>query len=259
MLAVLGVIVAPRRSGGDAAAQSLAVVHSPKQQTLSDGSTVTLRDGASISVDFTASQRRIVLQRGEALFEVQKDRARPFIVVANGVAVRAVGTAFSVQSAPGAVDVLVTEGVVSIGTAADGAAPANPTAAPEPGGSAGISRTEPVTVTAGNRVLVEPSAAARPLQPEAVLPDEIDRRLSWRAPRVEFSGMPLVEAVALLNREAAKRTATRLRIADSELNNERVSGVFRTDNLDAFLFLMETGFSIKVTRIGDSVVLRKAP
>lgn len=240
------------RAGPDA--QSRVVVHKPNQQRLTDGSVVTLREGAGIAVAFTELQRRVVLQRGEALFEVHKDPARPFVVVANGVAVRAVGTAFSVQAAHGAVDVLVTEGVVSIGPAAELSQ-----TSPQPPKTGSEPERKAVMVTAGNRVVIEPAASGLPVEPEAVLPAEIDRRLSWRSPRLEFAGMPLAEAVSLLNREAEGRTDMRLRIADVELNAVRVSGVFRTDNLDAFLVLIEAGFGIKVDRAGNVAVLSKAP
>jgi len=54
------------------------------------------------------------LVRGEAHFTVAKNPARPFIVEAGGVAVRAVGTAFDVRHADGAIEVLVTEGKVHV-------------------------------------------------------------------------------------------------------------------------------------------------
>lgn len=88
---------------------------------------------------------------------------------------------------------------------------------------------------------------------------EIDRRLSWRAHRVEFSGMPLADAVALLNREAVGRTSSRLRIADRDLDAMRVSGIFRTDSMDAFVLLMEAGFGVSVARVDETFVLSKAP
>ena len=54
------------------------------------GSRAELRDDARLSTEFTAGVRRVVLDRGEAHFEVQKDPARPFVVVAGRLEVRAV-------------------------------------------------------------------------------------------------------------------------------------------------------------------------
>ena len=61
------------------------------------------------------NRRGIDLIRGEALFDVTKDRKRPFVVTAGATQVRAVGTSFSVQLLPDQpVQVLVREGVVEI-------------------------------------------------------------------------------------------------------------------------------------------------
>ncbi|MCX6941829.1 MAG: FecR domain-containing protein, partial [Verrucomicrobia bacterium] len=86
----------------------------PATRVLADGTVVELNGAAVIVADFTASERRVRLERGEAYFTVMKDPARPFIVTAAGVAVRAVGTAFNVRLADTAVEVLVTEGQVRL-------------------------------------------------------------------------------------------------------------------------------------------------
>jgi len=236
------------------AMSSAAVLLKPNQRVLADGSTITLRDGADVFVGYSSTKRLVTLLKGEALFEVTKDQERPFIVSANGVEVRAVGTAFTVQFGSRTVDVLVTEGTVSIaGTPQSGAFAPNGSTAAEP------PTTEALTVSAGNRVVVTASVVPKPVEREAVPSIEIDQRLSWRAPRVEFSGMPLADAVALLNREALGRTTTKLHIADRELEPMRVSGIFRTDNMDAFVLLLEAGFGVKAERVGDTIVLNRVP
>jgi transmembrane sensor len=74
-----------------------AVVLVPPRQALPDGSFVELKGNARIAVEYTSNLRRVVLVQGEAYFSVQEDPARPFIVLAGEIEVRAVGTAFSVQ------------------------------------------------------------------------------------------------------------------------------------------------------------------
>ena len=64
---------------------------------LPDGSRVELKDGSKIVVQYSGTERRVKLTGGEAQFSVWKDASRPFIVEAAGVAVRAVGTVFSVR------------------------------------------------------------------------------------------------------------------------------------------------------------------
>ncbi len=77
------------------------IVHpAPERLVLADGSTVDLKDSARVDVQITAGERRIRLVRGEAFFTVAKNPARPFIVSADHITVRAVGTAFSVGLSP---------------------------------------------------------------------------------------------------------------------------------------------------------------
>ncbi|MGH7956064.1 MAG: iron-containing alcohol dehydrogenase, partial [Opitutaceae bacterium] len=77
------------------------------------GSVVELNVDADILVDFSPVRRAVRLVRGEAHFTVATDAARPFVVSAGGVEVRAVGTGFAVHFAPQEIAVLVTEGQVA--------------------------------------------------------------------------------------------------------------------------------------------------
>lgn len=230
-------------------AQETATLLRPRQETLPDGSVVTLDNGAEIAVAFSDARRDVVLKQGEAHFQVAKNPKRPFFVLAHGVAVRAVGTAFSVHLDDAAVAVLVTEGTVAVGKSAEASAPESTPPSDE------LSR-----VTSHNRVVVETSTEAPAPRILSVDAKEVAERLAWMAPRVEFTGTPLEEAVALLNREAARHAKVKLVIGDPELGKVRVSGIFRTDNIEAFVLLLENGgFAIKTERLPQAIVLHRAP
>jgi transmembrane sensor len=223
-----------------------AVVLVPARQTLPDGSVVELKGNAQISVDFGASIRRVMLKQGEAHFEVQKDSARPFVVTAGGVEVRAVGTAFAVQLRSSAVEVLVTHGSVAV----------DKSAAPlPPDGSLAVAPL--ASVDAGKRVVVEIAPSDVVPEVSVVPPAELRERLAWRNLRLEFTRTPLAEAVALLNRHAPP-SAVQFLIADSNVAAMRVSGVFRPDNADAFVLLLEGAFHVKAERSGNTITLRNA-
>lgn len=66
---------------------------------LSDGTTVWLNADSRMTYPskFTGSNRVVKLQ-GEAYFEVAKDKKHPFIVIANGVKTRVLGTEFNVRN-----------------------------------------------------------------------------------------------------------------------------------------------------------------
>lgn len=211
---------------------ALPVVAKPERRTLPDGSLVELNRGAEIEVTYGPARRGVRLVRGEAHFAVEKDAARPFVVSVQGVEVRAVGTAFAVQADSSAVNVVVTEGRVAVARVADAA--------------------EPVFASAGSRVTV-PVAAAQPSVAE--LPAaELESQLAWRGPRLELTGTPLGEAVLAFNRE----NRLQLRVADRELAQLRMSGVFRADNAEGFARMLEANYDVRIERGGDELILRPA-
>jgi transmembrane sensor len=237
--------------------ETTATLLVPRQQTLSDGSVVTLNKGAEISVAFSADRRRVFLKQGEAHFQVAKNPNRPFLVQANGVEVRAVGTAFSVQCGDKAVAVLVNEGTVAVGKS--GAPGVKDPAAPDAGRVAALPAALSA-VTSGNCVVVGTSTDAPVPSVVPVNAVEMMERLAWLNPRVEFSGAPLADAVALINRESKPKSGVELIVGDPELGRVRVSGIFRTDNLDAFVRVLENGdFNIKAESSAGTIILRRAP
>lgn len=210
------------------------------RMSLPDGSTVELNAGAEVQEHFTAGERRIALLHGEAHFSVAKNPNRPFIVEANGVAVRAVGTAFDVKLAPTTVEVLVTEGTVQV---------AQP--------KASLTVAPPVTVlTIGQRTVVSTAPQKEPFAPAVVTlaPAEIDRALAWQTTRYRFEDVPLGEVVARFNADAKE---PRLIVSDPELATLRISGRVRTDNIDSFVEVLESTFDISAERTaGGAVILR---
>lgn len=243
---------APRGAEAEPAAAGRTIVHEPARETLPDGSVVGRAAGAEFTVDFSGAVRRVTLQRGEVHFSVVKDPARPFVVVAGGVEVRAVGTAFSVQLGAAQVEVLVTEGQVAV----EHSLPAQGPRSPGPGGPDQSEPLAPVYLDAGKSLVIEvalqPVAAAAPAV-QTVAPAQIAERLAWLNPRVEFSGAPLTEVVAVLNRY----NRTRFTLGDPALAGVPLSGLFRADDPETFTRLLETGFGITSERRGDEIILRK--
>ncbi len=225
-----------------------AVVISPKLETLPDGTVVELKPGARIAVDFSGPFRRVTLRHGEALFRVAKNPNRPFVVTAGGVEVRAVGTVFAVRLADEGLEVVVTEGRVAVEK-------------PEPRAAHENARAEataaPVVFStlagAGERVSVDFVAGAAAPQAVTISPEDIAERLAWRATRIEFTDTPLAEAVELLNRHSK----VRLIVDDPKLARVPVNGLFRADNTDALVRLLEGGFGVSAERAGETVTLRR--
>lgn len=239
--AAVGLALLPMGRGpAVASAVPAAIETGPERRTLADGSVVEFNAGAVIEVDFSPLRRDVRLVRGEAHFAVRKDSARPFVVTAGGVAVRAVGTAFSVRVAPQEIGVLVTEGQVAVERVAAAEATAGP---------------GPTLVSAGRRLAVAlDSDRALPIEPTAVARAEIDAALAWRNPRVEFTAMPLAEAVALFN----GRNRLQLALADPALAGIPISGLFPSDDPETFSRLVIASAGLQATRAADgTIVLRR--
>jgi transmembrane sensor len=81
-------------------------------------------------------------------------------------------------------------------------------------------------------------------------------RTAWRRPRLEFSGTPLLEAVAMMNRQ----NQVQLLIEDPAVGQLRISGIFGAQNTDSFVRSLENTFDLKAERRSENeIVLRRAP
>ena len=229
------------------AAQRYVTAAARQQQiALNDGSVLNLNVSSEVSVRLTPNERRVTLANGEAHFAVAHDTARPFIVTAAGVSVRAVGTAFSVRVGEAGVEVLVTEGKVEVtrdaAFAGVGAAASSAAAAPQ--------------LVAGQRALIAPERAVANAPIERVSADVLSAAVRWHSQVMTFSDLPLREAVSLFNR----RNDTQLVLADEKLGAQKIGGTFAADQVEAFVRLLEKDGDVVVERRGArEIALRRAP
>jgi transmembrane sensor len=81
---------------------------------LSDGTKIFLDRNSSISYPKTirGDERKVYLQKGNAFFDVARDKSRPFIVQLNQSAVKVLGTEFNISLEQDQIHVSVREGTV---------------------------------------------------------------------------------------------------------------------------------------------------
>jgi transmembrane sensor len=204
--------------------------------SITDGSKVTLNTDSQIRVSLTDTERRVELKHGEAFFEVAHDAKRPFIVRAGNKRVIAVGTKFSVRrDGNDDIQVVVTEGKVRIEGAREAPGPGA-------GGTANTFLTPGAIARAsGGGVLVQ-----RKTLPEA------EEQLSWRSGILQFRNQTLADAIAEFNRYNSRK----LVIDDPSIAALTIEGNFRSNNVDAFARLLETGYPIRLVDEGDRIILR---
>lgn len=197
--------------------------------TLGDGSRVTLNTASRIRVAYSDRERRLMLDAGQAWFEVAKDRPQPFVVFAGGQRVEAHGTAFDVRIRPDRTEVMLAEGKVSVST--------------QRAGGASVAMEPHQLLVAG------PSGTS--LRTVA----DLSGWNSWREGVVRFDNVPLIRAIAEMNRYSA----TQLAIADDATANIRVSGAFHAGSTQAFMEALAVGFHVEGRRDGaKKIVLRRA-
>ena len=82
---------------------------------LPDHSVITLRKGSSLSYPktFAGAERKVALA-GEAFFEVARNEQQPFVIDAQAVQVKVLGTTFNVQCSKQSADVTVASGSVQV-------------------------------------------------------------------------------------------------------------------------------------------------
>ena len=205
---------------------------------LDDGSTLELNAASAVRVQFTAAERHVQLESGEAHFAVAHDTARPFIVSAGGIAVRAVGTAFNVRYiAGGDIEVTVTEGKVRVG---------------QSGPASSAAESAPL-VSAGQRIVLPHHAP--PPTVEQVDPATLRAALAWQSRLADFAEAPLADVIARFN----ARSRIQLLIADEPLADRRIGGTFALDEAEVFVRLLERDGEIVGERRGETEIhLRRA-
>jgi transmembrane sensor len=211
---------------------------------LIDGSVVNLNVSTAMQVALSANERRVTLTAGEAHFAVAHDTARPFIVTAGDVAIRAVGTAFSVGLGDHGVEVLVTEGKVEVTRVPAGTPPAPALPAEHP------------LLVAGERTLIRPDATAGGTGVERISTDALQTAVRWHSPIMTFTDLPLRDAVELFNR----RNVQQVTLADPSLGERKIGGAFAADQVEAFVRLLVHDGDIHMERRSASeIALHRAP
>lgn len=222
----------------------------PRTIILPDDTIVRLNSGSILEEAYDRSQRLVFLRRGEAHFKVTKDAARPFVVQAGDVSVRAVGTAFNVVIDKSSIDVLVTEGTVRVDSSlllSKG----------DTGDESQIDASRPLSssfVVAGQRATVSPAAVDGRVRGILVSESslaEVSVALAWREGLLKLSGSTLEEIVESFE----KKTGRRLRLADDSLRSLKIGGRFPSDDVEGFVELLRENYGISASIEQDRTIV----
>lgn len=211
--------------------------------TLNDGSQVALDAQSEVRVAYSDSARALTLVRGQARFDVAKNPTRPFTVEAAGTKVVATGTAFNVDLLGSELRVTLIEGrVIVLAPEVSEGAHEDPTAGAI-STSAGASRT--IELAPGEQVV---ASSERP--PVKVAAVDVDRATSWQQGRLVFENEPL-SSVALRVSRYSQRP---LHIADPDVAAMRISGVFKTGDMDGFVATITSYLPVRADAREDGAI-----
>jgi transmembrane sensor len=205
---------------------------------LPDGSHLALGAKSLVSVRYADNEREVILDHGEAYFEVAKDPTRPFRVHAGSATVTAVGTAFNVRRSGELVEVAVAEGVVKV----DHDAPLKV--------GDRVRRIEDVSVRAGYAASIDPNS----LQVTAVRAVSTDTMASWRNGRLEYLDRPLKFVIDDVNRYAPRPII----IGDPAVGELRLTGTVFERDIDAWLRSVADLLPVKVERDASGIVVLRS-
>lgn len=199
---------------------------------LRDGSTVELNAKSRIRVAFSAKRRNVELLEGQALFQVAKNPARPFVVRAGDREIIAVGTQFDVRLDPERVQVTLIEGKVRVAHHDD----------------------EEAVLTPGTQLVADLSQVSSARAPAQLRMIDVERVTGWREGRIFLEDLPLATAVAEMN----KHSPVQVLIADASLEELRVNGMFRAGEQERFVAALEAYFPIVASRPSESRIVLTA-
>ncbi|MEO9055026.1 MAG: FecR domain-containing protein [Steroidobacteraceae bacterium] len=205
--------------------------------TLADGSIVALGGDTRIEAALSENVRAIELTRGEALFKVAKDSARPFKVRAGDATIVAVGTEFNVERDSDRAVVSVTEGRVVVNPVS-GLLPVYLLQEFKP-------KLRSVRVSAGQQTTAGSAGIEEPTKME-------DPATGWQIGHLAFRLQPLRYVLEDVNRYAPKPIV----LQTESMGTLVITGTVERENIAGWVKSLEHAFDLQATEDADQIVLR---
>jgi transmembrane sensor len=199
---------------------------------LADNSVLHLDTDSAVTIRYGKTERLVMLTSGQADFEVAHEPDRAFRVIAGSAEVVDLGTKFDVRLEHDSTVITVVEGQIAVG----------PSPMLEKLGTNSSQNHPPRFVQLGADQQIRVTEGEWPATPIAV---DAQRTTSWLRREIVFDHEPLERVAAEYNRYAPKP----VEIATPALRNLQVTGVFATDDTEAFVAFLRSlkGVRVEVT------------
>jgi transmembrane sensor len=202
---------------------------------LPDNTEVELNANTAITVRYTARERLVTVERGQALFQVAHESLRRFRVTAGATGVIAVGTKFDVLRQGAATLVTVVEGKVAVYT---GEAPAPGPRAALPSQAVAVSAGSQARITTGSR------------SPRLAMVN-VQQATAWAQRQIVFDQRPLGEVAG----EFSRYSDVPIVVQSDTLRALPISGVFSAYDTASFLSFLTRLDGVTVERRADRILV----
>ncbi|MBA6250726.1 FecR family protein [Colwellia sp. MB3u-55] len=211
--------------------------------SLSDGSKVKLNTNSLVKVSFSKKMRLLTLIKGEASFDVTKDKSRPFMVRVGKNSFTALGTIFNIEKKSNKdIELVVTEGRVLI---SESYQPIDQLVKQQT--RLTTDRLPGVVIASGEIATIENSAYTANKRMSF---EQIQRVLAWQQGMLVFNGQPLDEALT----EVSRYTTIKFEIIDSKLTQTKVSGYFKANDIDGLLESLKNNFNVQFEKVNNNII-----
>ncbi len=196
---------------------------------LADGSQIELNTNTVVRVGLKESSRRVILEKGEAFFDIKHDATRPFIVDVGAHRVVDLGTKFVVRDDTKRLQVTLIEGKARLESANAG--------------------TQALLLTPGDVAV----ATATTMSLTARSPVSAAAQLGWRKGLLIFANTTLGDVAAEFNRY----NTTKLIITDQRTASIAIGGTFQAGDVHAFADVARGLLRLKVQNHDGTIVISR--
>ena len=206
--------------------ENVIAMESVKSATLPDGTVVALNKNSVITYpDKFGRNKRKVLLKGEAFFQVKRNEQKPFVIEAENVEIEVLGTSFNVDARPEKqyVEVIVNTGKVALRSKAG----------------------KEVILTKGERGIFSKETG------KLVKEENKSRNyLTWKTKKLIFEDDPLADVV----KDISEAYDVRIELSGT-VNDCRLTATYDNLSLDAVLNVLKETFDLSVVKKDDIIFI----
>lgn len=195
------------------------------KEILPDGSELILNKNSIITyTSFGEGERKVTLEKGEVFFNITSDKSKPFIIIANDVKIKVLGTSFNVKHRGQQTEVIVETGLVSVS---------------KKGMEVKLKPGEKVLINANSTQLLKQGGI-----------DQLYRY--YRDKEFVADNIPLWRMIEVLN-EAYNSNIT---IDGEKLKNVKLNATFKDKSLEKTLKVISETFHAKIIKKDGEIIIK---